>query len=309
MQFSVNNDLGVNSSEQDILNILAYSDVFNYPLTKAEIYERGKLSHDELDNCLAKLIQAKLVYQINGFFTLQNDEQLIHFRLKRNQLAKKYMAKARFIAKIIANFPFIRGVFLSGSISKNCIDENSDIDFFIITVPKRLWVARLMCVAFRKTVLLSNSKYFCHNFLIDSDHLTIQNQSIFTAIEIRSLIPLVGFLYYDNILKRNYWTNNYFPNYPTYENNNIINKQSLLQKKLEAVLNNKLGDWLDDWFMHTCIKRRQQKLEPKFLQNPTYYVDFQKHIAKEHLNDHYPDVMKAYYQRIEQLSFSNSING
>jgi hypothetical protein len=64
------NDLNWESKKQETLNILAYSDVFQYPLTKKEIYERGKIESFELELCLISLVNEKSIYLIDGFYSL-----------------------------------------------------------------------------------------------------------------------------------------------------------------------------------------------------------------------------------------------
>ncbi len=57
-----------------------------------------------------------------------------------NRLAEIRLKDAKKYARVIANFPFIQAVFISGSLSKHVMKPNSDIDFFIITKPDRLWL-------------------------------------------------------------------------------------------------------------------------------------------------------------------------
>jgi predicted nucleotidyltransferase len=52
-------------------------------------------------------------------------------------LAVKHIKKAKAVAKFLSWFPYIRGIAISGSLSKNFADENSDLDFFIITAANR----------------------------------------------------------------------------------------------------------------------------------------------------------------------------
>jgi hypothetical protein len=298
------NDLNWESKKQETLNILAYSDVFQYPLTKKEIYERGKIESFELELCLISLVNEKSIYLIDGFYSLYNDYKFIEKRRDRNKRAKKYIKFARFITKIIVHFPFIRGVFLSGSISKNCMDKSSDIDFFIVTEPNRLWITNLFCSVFRRTLLLNRSKYFCFNYLIDSEHLAIDECTIYTAIEIKTLIPLFGYGYYKSMLKANKWVDDFFPKSPSSAENDVSKKQSSIQKLLEYFFNNNLGERLDKWLLNYSIKKRRKKLSQKLFDNPNYYTNLQRHIAKSHINDNYPNIMNEYFQRIEQRTYS-----
>ncbi|QHV99911.1 nucleotidyltransferase domain-containing protein [Spirosoma endbachense] len=302
MELVGNETVDQSTHKQETLNILVYANIFNYPLTKKEIYERGKIDISQLETCLINLRSEKKIFLIEDFYTLHNDNKIIENRKKRNKRADIFINRARIITRVIAHFPFIRAVFLSGSISKDCMDENSDIDFFIITEPERLWIAHLFCSVFRHTFLLNSSKYFCYNYLIDSEHLLIEEQSLYTAIEIKTLIPLLGYNYYKNMLQENEWTNNYFPKYPLMPKNDISKNFSFIQRSIEFCFNNAFGNWLDKWLLNYSIKKRKKKFESKLFEYSHYYIDLQRHVAKSHITDKYPKIMKKYFEGIEQSS-------
>ncbi|MVM30920.1 hypothetical protein GO755_12835 [Spirosoma sp. HMF4905] len=285
---------------RDVLNILIYSDIFQYPLTRKEIFERGKLDDNELDICLSALLHEERIFLIDGYYSLRNDPTLITLRSERNVRANNYIKKARVIAKVLARFPFIRAVFLSGSISKNCVDKKGDVDFFIITESKRLWLAQFFCSMFKRTILLNRTKYFCYNYIIDNKHLLIDERSIYTAFEIKTLIPLLGYDYYKRMLNENSWASIFFPKYPVSPDNDVIRRQSKVQKILEYLLNNSLGEYIDNWLLNYSLRKRKKRLASKFFENPVYYTNLQRHVAKSHTNDHYPNIIKEYHQKTQR---------
>ena len=81
---------------------------------------------------------------------------------------------------------------ISGSLSKGYYDDDGDIDFFIITSPKRLWIARTFLILYKKIFLLNSRKYFCVNYFISSNALEIEEKNIFTATELTTLLPMFG---------------------------------------------------------------------------------------------------------------------
>jgi len=133
---------------QDILKTLLYFDVFNYPITIDEIYLFSHFSKDLIKNELNKLESLKIIFFNNGFYSISNSISTIKRRLKGNYRAKRFLKKSRFVSKFISQFPFVEAVFLSGSISKGYFGDKDDIDFFIVTSPKRVWVARTLLIAF-----------------------------------------------------------------------------------------------------------------------------------------------------------------
>jgi hypothetical protein len=176
-----------------IMKVLLYSDVFLYPLTQEEILQRHPLKNvtiKEIEDGLLELKEQQIIFQIKGFYTLHNNPENIEKRLKANLLAERYLKKSKQIVSILKYFPFVRGIFLSGSISKNYIDENSDIDYFVITKANYLWITRCLFVLFRRVGLMGSRKLFCFNYMIDDEHLQTEHQGIYIATEIATLIPM-----------------------------------------------------------------------------------------------------------------------
>jgi predicted nucleotidyltransferase len=117
------------------------------------------------------------------------------------------------LAQLLIKFPYVRGIGISGSLSKNFADENSDIDLFIITKKNRLWIARTLMHLFKKlTFLVNKQHYYCMNYYIDEQQLEIVEKNIYTAIEVVTLIPLQGDGAFASFYSANAWTKDYLPN-------------------------------------------------------------------------------------------------
>ncbi|RYD92485.1 MAG: nucleotidyltransferase domain-containing protein, partial [Sphingobacteriales bacterium] len=180
---------------QDIIAALAYFDLFDYPLTQAEIvqFAPGRHAAPAVALELRALLAEKLAYHFDGFLLLRNEPALVQRRRNGNAQARVLLQKAVRVARILAAFPFVRGVAVSGSLSKNYADEASDIDLFIITAPNRLWLARTLLHGLKKiSFLAGRERYFCMNYFIDAAGLEIREKNIYTATEVATLIPLQG---------------------------------------------------------------------------------------------------------------------
>ena len=144
------------------LKVIIYFSIFKYPLTLEEIFSFSSAkSIDETRLQLQKLIKKKIVFKFGNFYSDINDSTLVERRLNGNKKANDIMPKALKRAKLIMSFPFIVSVSISGALSKNYYDEDGDIDFFIITKPKYLWLARTFLIIYKKIFLLNSKKYFC----------------------------------------------------------------------------------------------------------------------------------------------------
>lgn len=243
---------------QSIIRTLAYYDIFSYPLTAEEIYQNLSNNHTSLEEIrqeLENLTSNKLIFHKKNFFQLKDDDNYIQRRIKGNQLADKRLKTARKISGFISRFPFIRGILLSGSISKGFMEEDSDIDYFVITHPNRVWFSRLMLMLFKKLFLLNSKKNFCINYFVDSENLEIEEKNIFTATEIVTLLPTFGTNIYNEFYEKNFWVRQFYPNFPKRETIKILDrKNGIVKTFLEKILGRKLGDKLDDFSMSLLNK-------------------------------------------------------
>jgi predicted nucleotidyltransferase len=209
----INNNLS--AVRENILETLAYFDMFNYPLTRAEIYLflKKKYSSDFFDDALKCLLAGGAIFQFDRFYTLKKDHSISARRNAGNKKAGELIKIAKKVGNILIRFPYVRGIAISGSLSKNFADEHSDIDLFIITAKNRLWIARTLMHCFKKlTFLVNKEHYFCMNYYVDEQHLEIAEKNIYTAIEIGTLIPLEGDIVFERFYAANAWTMNFLPN-------------------------------------------------------------------------------------------------
>ncbi|MEZ5147886.1 MAG: hypothetical protein R2759_12685 [Bacteroidales bacterium] len=145
-----------------ILRTLAYYDIFKYPLTEKDISEGLSLDENtanEYRNTLDHLTKKGIIYKFGDYYSLTNDERYVHQRIKGNMRAGQWMKKAHRFSRLISHFPFVRSVSLSGSLSR-IYRRRPDIDYFIITEPNRLWLARTMLVGFKRHFFLIHINTF-----------------------------------------------------------------------------------------------------------------------------------------------------
>lgn len=281
-----------------ILNTLAYFDVFNYPLKADEILAFSNISTDEFEKAMAildDLVKAELISTSSEFYALENVEPKAAKRIKGNLKAIKQLKLAGKIAKLISYFPYVVGVGLSGSLSKNYADENSDIDFFIITRSNRLWICRTFLILFKKVFLLNSYKYFCLNYFVDENNLEIKEQNIYTAVEISTLLPLVNSSIFDAIKQENSWVKKYLP-HAKYLAKSKCYQSSFIIPRLNSTILNKV----DTWLMNNTIKYWQKKFS-NFDQG-RFELAFKasKQISTHHPGDFQFNILKQYELKREE---------
>jgi hypothetical protein len=247
---------------QRIIKVLAYFDIFNYPLTTEEIelFLDQSLPADIITTALQQLTAAQQVFKLGHFYSLQNNMALRDRRIAGNNNAAAIMTTAYKIGAFLYRFPFVRGIGISGSLSKNYADEHTDIDFFIITKSNRLWIARTLMHLFKKlTFLTGDQDLYCMNYYIDEDALNIEEHNIFTATEMVTLVPVCGKGAMDDFFTINNWTATFFPNQPAEKRVHSIVRNGWLKRSVEWLLSTRPGNALDNYCMRVTTNRWLQK--------------------------------------------------
>lgn len=253
--------------ESTLLRLLAYFDVFSYPLTREELLRyagEDPKNPKKADKALCKLERSGLISSHNGYYIAGKDLSLIERRRKGNQRTGERMKDATRYSRIIAAFPFVRGVFLSGSISKGYMSENDDIDYFIVTAPGRLWLVRSLLTLYKKIFLGNSHHNFCINYFVDTKNLKINEINRFTATEIYFLTPMYGCHLLHDIIKQNQWVKSYYPVFKPHTG--LKNDQDKkLKHFLESILKHHYLNRLERYlfrFSRKYIRNKYRRMNP-----------------------------------------------
>ena len=245
--------------KRDILAALSYFDLFDYPITQAEIFIflRHSCTYQELVTALQELSGSNHVCRFEEFYTLQDNFNLIQRRRAGNLKARKMLASAQKIARILSCFPFVRGVAVSGSLSKNFADEKSDIDFFIITATGRLWLARTFLHVLKKLSYLFHLQHcLCMNYFVDEKGLEIREKNVYTAVEVATLLPFFGLTAFQGFFSNNRWVKDFLPNHGMKISYLEEVRRPWIKRLFEILLHNVAGNFLDNIFMRAATTTR-----------------------------------------------------
>ncbi len=292
--------------KKSILATLAYFDLFDYPLTIDELrlYLSIRCTGGSFEYELKCLIIDRRIFNFDRFYTLKNDYYLVERRLKGNTKADEMIATAKRVGNLLIRFPYVKGIAISGSLSKNFADDKSDIDFFIITQSNKLWIARTIMHCFKKlTFLVNKEDYFCMNYYIDEQALQIREKNIYTAIEVTTLIPLHGDTTFEQFYMANAWYRDFLPNKLMRLTTAKAVKKSFLTRLIEKFFNNKLGEAIDNRLMKITTSRwlkktQAQKLNAKGL---VMSMDADKHYAKPDPKNFQQKLINRYQTRITEI--------
>ena len=243
--------------ERAVLEALAYSDVFEYPLRLDELYRYLPI-RAEMDDLLQALRATKaFVGSASGYYFLTGREGLVSNRRDREACSQKLLPQALRYGKILGALPFVRMVALTGSLAVMNVSKNTDFDYMLVAKRGRVWTARAFALLLNRVASLFGHT-LCPNLIISGADLEWHQRDLYSARELCQMIPMTGFDVYQILFEENEWVNEFLPNA-------TLNSDSLrsgwqryaasLQRFGEFLLIGNLGDKLEHWEMTRKIKR------------------------------------------------------
>jgi len=240
-------------SKDTIFKTLLYSDIFDYPLNKNEIFKflaLRKIDKNNLDKYLKESVKEGKLILTDGFYCFPERQKIIAIRLEREKESLRKISRAKKITKLLNYLPSVKLIGISGSLAlKNC-KKDDDIDLFVITGKNSLWLTRLIIIAFLK--LGSNyrnynsknvSDKFCLNMLVTEGTMVLPKtkRNFYTSHEVVQLMPLFNRdETYEKFLGANIWVKKFLPNSlngiaPKVNENNKNIKVSIFLVSLESL--------------------------------------------------------------------------
>jgi len=138
-------------------------------------------------------------------------------------LAKKYL----WIWKMM---PWVKMVLITGSTASLNAQKEDDIDFWIITEPKRIWLSRFIegiILFFLKRRRMRYSKdvkdSFCINFYMTTEALQLDRENSSFAMQFVDAIPLIikDYGQYKVLLESNEWISKFFPSWYQFQSEQL----------------------------------------------------------------------------------------
>lgn len=239
--------------DRAILETLAYSDIFEYPLRLDELhrYLAVRVNKDELSDRLQLL--AGWVGEKDGFHFLEGRDEIVHIRKQREEVSRSLMPHALRYGRILGSLPFVRMAALTGSLAVMNVSQNADFDYMLVTAPGRVWTARAFALLFNRfTRLLGHA--LCPNLVISETSLVWHQRDLYTARELCQMIPVAGFDVYQRLMQANGWVKDFLPNIGQ---TSEVSEPSevLLQSVFELPWRGRFGDSFERWEMSRKIAR------------------------------------------------------
>jgi hypothetical protein len=279
-----------------VIETLAYSDMFDHPLTVEELHRFLVVSaaKEEIESCVSGMGN---VFCRDGYYFLAGRDAIVEIRKTREANSRKAFRRAISYGRILGILPFVRMAALTGSLAMLNLSKNRDMDYLIVARSGRVWTARAFALLFGRMANLLGD-VICPNVIVSERALAWDTKNIYTAREFAQMIPISGADIHLQLREANLWVLDMLPN----SNGNVILGEAkglqiwkMFQTFLEALLDNSLGGFLETWEMNRKIAR---------LKNQKGYgveTNFTTDICQGNFDHHGSWAMDKYRQRLNQI--------
>jgi len=283
---------------------LAYFSIFRHPLREEELLTYTHfyaISREEGRAAIRSLLDQGILESCEGLLCLSGDRHQVPIRMEREARAMQWQPRVRRSIRVLSHLPFLRGLSISGSLSKGTQDPDGDIDFLVLTAPNRLWTARFCASLLLKLLPKTQRENFCLNYFLPEDRLSIQDRTLFSATELAFLKPVLNGELLAAFFELNPWVARFYPNWEPPQEGTPGLGRSLLRRLAEWPLSGALGDRVEArisrWFIHRL--NRQMRVMPMGQSSAEVRLDAR--VYKGHTKGNHGKTRQAWQERVERL--------
>ncbi len=294
------------------MRTLLYFDIFDHPLTVGEIHRflpSNSVASASITRAFTAAPLDSLTVRHGPYIAIRDAggeraRRMASERREKERRAHRLLSIARLMARLIGSFPFVRAVFVTGELSKGVAATGADIDYFIVTAPGRLWIARSILIAFKKIFLLNSKRFLCVNHIVSEDGLEEQIRNRYVATEIGTVLPLMSMELHDRYRASNEWVSAYLPNLGTIRTSLAPVSPLLpapLRSMIEYPLRGSLGERLDRRLMNGWRRIWRRRYPTLTDEQRESLFRCERHISTAYAGDFQPKVQQAYLERLERF--------
>jgi hypothetical protein len=207
-----------------ILKTMAFFSLYELPLNLHTIHQllyKRRASFEEVSANLAELVSSGKIVAHDGLYALKpwDDSKLL---ANKKEIQKRWHKVDKYFW-VLSIIPFIDHVSIINSLAFGNAHQESDIDFFVVTKPHRLYFARsLIIIIFRLLGVYKTREHvnerFCFGFYVTTkspelEHVLVEREDPLFAFWFASFAPLINISGYRRLVRANLWIHGYFPNF------------------------------------------------------------------------------------------------
>ncbi len=214
----------VQKIHEAIISTLAFFALYELPLNSRRVQElllNQIASLEEVEAALRELARQSKIIQSGSLYSTKVWNQASYLA-NQQELIHKWEKIGRYF-NWLALVPFVRNVSVINSLSLGTADSDSDIDFFVITKPRRLYVVRSMIIVLFRLLGVYKTREkikdrFCFGFFVSPQALKfepimLKPQDPYFLFWLASMRPVFGGQAYWQLMQANQWLAEHFPNF------------------------------------------------------------------------------------------------
>jgi hypothetical protein len=288
--------------ESAILRTVLYADVFHFPLSLDELHRflisPQPYSANQIAQAMNTPALQSLICNEQGCIVRVGREHIVQTRQKHHAASQGLMSAAHQYGRWLARLPFVRMVAITGSLAMYNANEGDDVDYLLVTSVGRVWLARALSILVVRLARWQAIQ-LCPNYVVAENALEQKRQDLFVAHELAQMLPLHGHTLYQQMRNSNTWTQTHLPNAHTpleiTPDLSVGVGWASLKSGVEWLLNNPLGDWLENWERG----RKQKRFSAQINAQSSATLDASQ--VKGHFNDHGRRILEQYQQRLREI--------
>lgn len=298
--------------ERSIVQTVAYFDLFDFPLTAAELYRYlWRSPQTTLTAVMDTVAQLPMLTTAGGFIMFQGRETLADTRQQRYMESELKWNKRRWFIRWLTYLPGVQAIFLVNTLAYHNVQTNSDIDLLIVARPKKIWAVRFYTTLLAKLLgvrpkpgrtkdAICLSFYATPTGLTQLAQLRKEEDDALEAYWLAQAVPIYDPQLLIKQLTETSWIKTVLPNTTVpapHFNRQIRHTQfhSLLQGIARIWLWNHPLKQLQLWLMPARLKQLSGPLE-------TGVVVLTDEVMKFHTYDPRPTLLKRWQQHYNRYS-------
>lgn len=309
---------------QSVIKTLAYFDIFDYPLTREELFlylwqSPPNVSYSDFILEIENLLQserARSLESFGGYYFLPGRRDIIAKRERKILYTEERIKIARRGTKKLRYIPFVRALFVCNQLPVG-VKKNSDIDVFIVVREGRIWLTRFLITVILSIFHLRRTKKnverkMCLSFYVTDNNLDLSNicigfPDVYQAYWNSQLIPVYDSdNFYTKIVEKNTWVKKVLGNMP--QKYSILDRWNVFDTKttksiksfFEWVFSSKFGNFCEKSIRALQLKKMKgsekvvQKEQIRNIVIDDTMLKFHENDRKQYFKDEWEKRWKKY---------------